>query len=82
MSNDKENLTIYYPDTGDYEKFEEINSLSYEQWIRECVLCNDCSICHMAIHQHLLSTDKHTCVYGISREKFENLMSDSDCSFC
>lgn len=76
-----ENLKFYVPDSGQYEKFNRINSMSDEQWEIKCVFCNDCSICDMAIHQYLLSTEKHICVYGLSKERFENIMCDADCSF-
>ena len=76
-----ENLSHYFPDTRQYEKFDSINSMSDEQWTEKCVICNDCSICDMAIHQFLLSTDKHICVYGMSKEKFETAMDNADCSF-
>ena len=76
-----ENLTFYTPDTQQYKKFDRINSMSDEQWERRCVACNDCSICDMAIHQYLLSVEKHICVYGISKEQFEIAMSNADCSF-
>ena len=76
-----ENLTVYTPDTSDYRKFDIINSMSHEQWERRCVACNDCSVCDMAIHQYLLSTYRHVCVYGMSKERFEAEMSSSDCTF-
>lgn len=78
---DLENLTFHEADTRQYEKFDEINSMSDEQWTLKCVSCNDCSICDMAIHQHLISTDKHICVYGMSRKAFETVMSNADCDF-
>ena len=76
-----ENLTFYTPDTKQYEKFNRINSMTDEQWELKCIACNDCSICNMAIHEFLISTEKHICVYGMSKEQFEAIMSDADSSF-
>ena len=77
----EENLTHFEPSEEEYRKFEQINALSEEQWERRCVYCNDCSICDMAIHQHLYSTTKHTCVYGMSKKEFEAHMDNADVSF-
>jgi len=79
--NNSENLKHYSPDVAQYEKFDEIQSLSDEEWEKQCVACNDCSICDMAIHQYLLSTTKHICVYGMTKEQFETKMADADCDF-
>ena len=76
-----ENLIFYEPSERQLDKFHRINSLSEEDWGLRCVSCDDCSICHMAIHQYLLSITKHTCTYGISEEKFRLLMSDADCDY-
>lgn len=76
-----ENLDHYKPSDEEYEKFKQINSMTDEQWEHECVKINDCSICHMAIHQYLISTTKNTCVYGMTREQFETAMDNADCSF-
>lgn len=77
-----ENLDHFEPTEYQYRKFEEINKLSDEEWEERCVmLYDDCSICPMAIHQYLITTDKHTCVYGITKEKFEALLDNADCSF-
>lgn len=76
-----ENLTHYTPDSGQYEKFDKINNLPEEVWERRCCLTNDCSICDMAIHQFLLSTTKHICVYGMTRKDFENRMDNADVDF-
>lgn len=76
-----ENLTFYEPDEHQLSRFHRINSLSYEDWQLRCVSCNDCSICHMAIHQYLISTEKHICTYGISEKKFRLLMSSADCAY-
>ena len=76
-----ENLVFYEPSEHQLMKFYRINSLSDEDWELRCVSCDDCSICHMAIHQYLLSTTKHTCTYGISDKDFRLLMSSADCSY-
>ena len=76
-----ENLFHYQPSDEEYEKFERINSMTDEQWEHECTSTNDCSICRMAIHQYLTFTTKHTCVYGMTRERFESAMDNADCSF-
>ena len=76
-----ENLTFYEPSEYQLDKFYRINSLSDEDWELRCVSCDDCSICHMAIHQYLLSTEKHTCTHGISEKEFRILMSSADCSY-
>lgn len=67
--------------SSQYEKFNYINSLSDSEWEQKCILCNDCSICDMAIHEFLLSVTRHICVYGMSIERFESIMSDADSSF-
>lgn len=76
-----ENMTHYAPDSGQYEKFEEINNLQEEAWERRCCLVNDCSICDMAIHHFLFSTTKHTCVYGMTKAEFECHMDNADVTF-
>lgn len=42
---------------------------------------DDCTICEMAIHQHLLSCTKHTCVQGMSEKEFRSAMDNADCWF-
>jgi len=76
-----ENLTFYEPTKEQLAKFRRINETP--EWMHDaaCANCNDCSICHAAIHQYLLSTTKHTCTYGISEEKFRLLMSNADCDY-
>lgn len=76
-----EDLEHYEPDETQLNKFNKINALSDEKWEEECHFYNDCSICPMAIHHFLLSTTKHTCVYGISEEKFKAEMNASDVIF-
>lgn len=76
-----ENITYYEPTEHQLAKFHHINSISYEDWQLHCVSCGDCSICHMAIHQYLISTEKHHCTYGISENKFRILMSSADCAY-
>ncbi len=76
-----ENLEHFEPTEHQYEKFDSINNLTDEEWELRCVCTNDCSICDMAVHQHIMTTDKHTCVFGISREDFEALLDNADCSF-
>lgn len=76
-----ENLAFYEPDEAQFAKFHYINSLSDEDWELRCVSYNDCSICPMAIHQWLLSTETHHCTYGISEKEFRALMSSADCSY-
>lgn len=76
-----ENFNFYEPDENQLHKFNVINAKSEEDWERACVSCNDCSICRMAIHQHLITTTKHTCVYGMTEEQFRKAMMDADCSF-
>lgn len=77
----EENLNFYEPDEWQLHKFRVINSKSEEEHDRICVSYDDCSICPMAIHQHLITTTKHTCVYGMSEKDFRTRMSDADCSF-
>lgn len=77
----RENLEHFAPSEEQYKKFEEINSLSEERWEVRCVWCNDCALCYMAIHQTLLSTTTHTCVYGMSKKEFEMHMDNADCDF-
>lgn len=76
-----EDLNHFEPSEEDFRKFERINAMPDEQWERECVAYNDCSICTMAIHTALFSTTKHTCTYGISKERFIALMDDVDASY-
>ena len=77
----KENLIFYEPDEYQLAKFHRINNLREDVWELRCVFCDDCSICDMAIHQHLLSTTTHHCTYGISEKEFRTLMSSADCSY-
>ena len=77
----QENLTLHEPDDYQLFKFHRINTLSQDDWELRCVSCNDCSICDMAIHQWLLSTEVHHCTYGISEKEFRALMSSADCSY-
>jgi len=77
----EENLTHYEPDEKDWEKFRRISSLSEEEQDEKCLFYNDCSICPMAIHQALLSTTKHTCVQGMTKEQFKIAMDNADVSF-
>ena len=74
----KENLMHYEPDALAWEKFYKINSLSEEKWEKECISCNDCSICRMAIHQKLYSTTKHSCTYGMTEKEFTSCMDNAD----
>ena len=76
-----ENLTFYEPDDAQLAKFRRINALSDEDWELRCIPYNDCSICPMAIHQWLLSTETHHCTYGISEKEFKILMSSADCYY-
>lgn len=76
-----ENLTHYTPDTSQYYKFNEICEMDYDKWCLECAGVDVCSICRMAIHQYLLSIEKHTCVYGMTKEQFEAAMDNADCDF-
>ena len=76
-----ENLTFYTPSSEQYDKYNEIQNLSDDKWELECVSCNDCSICHMAIHQFLLSCEKHVCVRNMTKEQFEIAMSNADIEF-
>ena len=77
----RENLQHFAPTEKQYERFERINALSEAAWERRCVWCDDCSACDMAIHQHLYTTIKHTCVYGMSRKEFETCMDNADVDF-
>lgn len=76
-----ENLCHFSPTTSQYEKFNEIQNMSEEKWEHICCLTNDCSICDMAIHHFLLSTTKHTCVKGMTKEQFEIALDNADCDF-
>lgn len=77
----QENLTFYEPTEEQLVKFRRINELHRTRFEFLCVCCDDCSICDMAIHQHLLSTTKNTCTYGMTEEKFCIIMSDADCEY-
>ena len=76
-----ENLTFYEPTESQLTKFRRINETP--EWMHNtvCTNCNDCSQCHAAIHQYLLSTTSHRCTYGISEEEFLVLMSSADCEY-
>lgn len=76
-----ENLNFYEPDEHQLHKFRVINSRSAEDHDLSCVHYDDCSICPMAIHQHLLTVTRHTCVYGMSESEFLVRMQDADCNF-
>lgn len=76
-----ENLNHYEPTTRQYEKLNSINEMSEECWTENCCLVNDCSICDMAIHQFLLSTTKHVCVRGMTKEQLEVALDNADCDF-
>ena len=76
-----ENLTHYESTEQELYKFRKINALSEEEQEKRCLFYDDCSICPMAIHQHLLSTTKHTCVQGMSEREFVLAMDNADCSF-
>lgn len=74
----KENLIHHEPDNSDWDKFKKINALSEEEWERQCIACNDCTICRMAIHQQLYSTTKHTCTYGITEKEFTSCVDNAN----
>ena len=76
-----ENLTYYEPTEAQLTKFRHIKEAP--EWLLNaaCVGCNDCSICPMAIHKWLISTEKHICTRGVTEEKFRILMSDADCEY-
>ena len=76
-----ENLTYYEPTEEQLAKFHYLNSMSEVEFGSRCEYWNDCSICPIAIHQWLISTEKHTCTYGITEEKFRILMADADCEY-
>ena len=77
----RENLNMHEPTSFQMIKYYEINSMPEEMHEAKCVYYDNCSICPMAIHQFLLSTTKHHCVYGMSEDKFLSVMSDADCAF-
>ena len=77
----KENLQHYIPTEQQYLKFKRINNKTEEKQDKECLFYNDCSICPYAIHQHLYSTTKHTCVQGMTKKQFEIAMDNADCEF-
>jgi hypothetical protein len=77
----QENLTYHEPEWYHLEKFYDINAMPSETWEQHCVHYNDCSICPMAIHQHLLSTTKHHCTRGLSEMEFRIIMSSADCEY-
>lgn len=77
----KENLNHYKPTEEQYTRFERINKMTEEQWDIKCARYGDCTICPLAIRQQLYSTEKYTCVYGITREQFELAMDNADCYF-
>lgn len=76
-----ENLEHFTPTEQQYEKFNQINGMSDDEQEERCAYVNDCSICDMAIHQHLITTTKHTCVYGMATKQFESAMDNADCDF-
>jgi hypothetical protein len=54
----------------DIEYYKKINELSLEDWSKKCYSINDCSRCNMALHKDLFSTTKHTCIHGMSFDKY------------
>ena len=76
-----ENLRHYEPTEYQYYKFKRINDMSSDDWEKHCVFTNDCSICDMAIHQQLITTEKHICAYGLSKKAFEGYMDNADIDF-
>ncbi len=76
-----ENLEHYKPTQSQYEKFERINAKTEKKQDEDCIYYNDCSICPYAIHQHLYSTVKNTCVQGMTKRQFEIAMDNADCEF-
>ena len=76
-----ENLYFYEPTEAQLTKFHNINQTP--EWIHNtiCANCNDCSVCHVAIHQHLISKTVHYCTYGMSENKFYAMMADADCEY-
>lgn len=76
-----ENLTYYEPTEAQLTKFHQTNEMPEWVWEMICMDYNDCSTCPVAIHQWLLSTEKHTCTRGITEEKFRALMSSADCEY-
>lgn len=53
------------------ERYHEINALTYEEWQKKCVSCNDCSRCKMALYKDLYSSTKSTCVYDMPIKTFK-----------
>lgn len=76
-----ENLTFYEPDEHQLAKFRCVNEASDYIHDMMCRHTNDCSQCNAAIHQWLLSTEKHVCTRGITEDKFRLLMSSADCEY-
>ena len=79
--NSFENFSHFYPSEKEWEKYEKINSMAEKDWERECVYYDDCSICPMAIHTELISTTKHVCVRGMTKERFLSSMDSADAIF-
>ncbi|NLZ54328.1 MAG: hypothetical protein GX892_14505 [Thermoanaerobacteraceae bacterium] len=52
------------------ERYEEINSMSHDEWSKECRKYNDCSSCPMALYKDLYSTTKSKCIRGMSKKEF------------
>ena len=53
------------------DRYNKINALSYEDWEKECVACNDCSACKMALYKDLYSSTKTSCIYDMPLERFQ-----------
>ena len=77
----RENLEHYKPTKAQYDKFDRINRKTETEQDEDCIRFDDCSICPYAIHQHLYTTTKHTCVQGMSKKQFESAMDNADCDF-
>lgn len=76
-----ENLIHYEPSPEQWQKYKRISAMSEEEQDKRCIEINDCSICNMAIHQHLISCAKHTCVQGMTEKQFASAMDNADCDF-
>ena len=76
-----ENLTFYEPTEEQLAKFRWVNKASDYIHDMMCRHINDCSQCDAAIHQWLISTEKHICTRGISEKRFRTLMSSADCEY-
>ena len=76
-----ENLTFYEPTETQLAKFHRINETP--EWVHNtiCTGCNNCAECNAAIHQWIITTQKHICTYGMTEEKFRIIMADADCEY-